>query len=138
MTPQSLIVSIDAISQEQLRGQRVLVRIDAQDVVKLNDALPTLVFLSQSGARVVVATHSPVEDFFALLTRLIGHPVGILDEWKDDAGLRAIAHLLEGEITMMKDLAHKPIERRKRSLMLAVDGSESSLEAAGRIGDLVE
>jgi len=41
MTPQSLIV-INAVPQEQLRRQRVLVRIDAQDEVKLSDALSTL------------------------------------------------------------------------------------------------
>jgi phosphoglycerate kinase len=110
MTPQSLIVSIDAIPQEQLRRQRVLVRIDAQDEVKLSDALSTLVFLSQSGARVVVATHSPVDDLLIVLTRLLGRPVAILDKWKGETGLRAIAHLLEGEITMMKDLALEPGE----------------------------
>jgi nucleotide-binding universal stress UspA family protein len=110
MTPHSLIVSIDAIPKEQLRRLRVLVRIDPRDEVKLNDGVPTLVFLSQSGARIVVATHSPVEDLFTLLSRLVGRPVSILDEWKGDAGLRTIAHLLDGEITMIKDLALEPGE----------------------------
>src|SRR5690349_17674601 len=110
MPPQSLIVSIDAIPQEQLRRQRVLVRLDAQGEVKLSDALSPLVFLSQSGARVVVATHSRVDDLFAMLTRLLGRPVATLDRWKGETGLRAIAHLLEGEITMIKDLALEPGE----------------------------
>ena len=109
MTPHSRIVSIDAIRKEQLRGQRILVRIDAGNEAKLRDALPTLAFLSQSGARIIIATHSLTDRIFATLISLLG-PVGTLDKWKGQAGLRAVADLRDGEIIIMKDLALEPGE----------------------------
>src|SRR5262245_27544558 len=102
MPPSSSIRSVDSI-KDQLKGQSILVRIDAVDETNLEDALPTLAFLSQSGARIVVATHSPVADLPIILTSLLSRPVSRIDEWKGEAGRRAVASMQDGEIAMMKD-----------------------------------
>jgi phosphoglycerate kinase len=106
------VASIDTLSPEELRGQPVLVRIDAEDEVKLRDALPTLALLSETRARVVVATHCGLppdaprlDGIAARLGELLGRSVGKLDEWKGEAGLRAVNRLSEGEIMMLENLA---------------------------------
>lgn len=106
------VASIDTIPPEELKGQPVLVRIDAEDEVKLRDSLPTLAFLAEASARVVVATHygsgpdAPRLDAIGVrLGELLGRPVGKLDEWKGEAGLRAVNRLGEGEIMMLENLA---------------------------------
>jgi phosphoglycerate kinase len=110
MTPSSLITRIDSIPKDQLRGQAVLVRIDAQNEAKLRDALPTLFVLLNSGARIVIATHSPVHNASAKLADVLGRPIRKLHDWKDEAGLRAVAQMFDGEIVMIKDLALEPGE----------------------------
>ena len=110
MTASSLITRIDSIPKEQLRGQAVLVRIDAENEAKLQDALPTLFVLLQSGARIVIATHSPVHNALAKLTDALGRPIRKLHEWRGEAGLRAVAQMLDGDIVMIKDLALEPGE----------------------------
>ncbi|HEY6383034.1 MAG TPA: phosphoglycerate kinase, partial [Pseudolabrys sp.] len=106
------VASIDTIPPEELKGQPVLVRIDAEDEMKLRDSLPTLAFLAEASARVVVATHygsgpdAPRLDAIGVrLGELLGRPVGKLDEWKGEAGLRAVGRLSEGEIMMLENLA---------------------------------
>jgi hypothetical protein len=67
------MAGIDAIPREQLRGQSALVRIDAADDSRLRDSLATLNFLSESGARTVIATHSgsPARNLESIRTQLI-------------------------------------------------------------------
>jgi phosphoglycerate kinase len=108
------VAGIDAIPRKGLRGQRVLVRIDAETDEKLRDSLPTLAFFLQSGARVVVATHrsSPasLDGVAVRLGELLGRAVNKLDEWKGEAGLIAVSHLGEGEVVMIENLAFEPGE----------------------------
>ena len=53
------VAGIETIPRKQLREQTILIRIDASDDARMRDSLPTITFLSESGARVVIATHSP-------------------------------------------------------------------------------
>ena len=107
------IASIDTVEPRDLAGQAVLIRVDAEDDVKLRDALPTLTFAFQARARLVVATHigaphdaAPRTDAIAAhLSEWLGRSVGKLDDWKGEAGLRAVSHLTEGEILMLENLA---------------------------------
>jgi phosphoglycerate kinase len=89
------VASIDRIPREELRGKRVLVRIEAEDDTQLRDSLPTLTLLSNSGARAIIVTHcgsprvAPRLDYVAArLSQLLGRPVHKLDEWGGEAGLR--------------------------------------------------
>ena len=101
--------------------------------MKLRDSLPTLAFLSEAGARVVVATHcgslpdAPrLDGIAARLGELLGRPVGKLDEWKGESGLRAVSRLSEGEILMLENLAFEPGE----------DAGDETL--AGTLGKLAD
>ena len=126
--------SIDTIPPKELRQQPVLVRIDAEDEAKLRDSLPTLALLSEAGARVVVATHcglrpdAPRMDAIAArLNELLGRPVGKLDEWKGEAGPRAVNRMGEGEIMMIENLAFESGEEA---------GDDELADALGRLSDL--
>jgi phosphoglycerate kinase len=128
------IASIDTIQAEELRGEAVLIRIDATDEMKLHDSLPTLAFLSETGARAVVATHygsgphAPRLDTVAVqLGELIGRPVSKLDEWKGEAGLRAVGRLGEGEIMMLENLAFEAGEEA---------GDDRLADALARLADI--
>src|SRR5262245_20057515 len=109
MQQQTLVAGISAIRRKDLRGQRVLLRIDSNHDTTLRDSLATLSYLSQSGARVVVATDSNHE-IRNRLTELLSCPIGRLDEWKGESGLRASLRLGEGEITLIENLAAEPGE----------------------------
>lgn len=96
----------------------MLMRIDAEDDVKLCDSLPTLALLSDSGARVVIATHCGsqpdalrLKEVTGRLEQLLGRAIGRLSDWKTETGLSAVAHLAEGEVVMIEDLALEPGEK---------------------------
>src|SRR5689334_21935751 len=108
--------SIGSVPQAELRGQRVLVRIDAEDDQTLRNSLPTLAFLSQAGARVVIATHcdslkndSCLQSVRLRLSELLGQALNVV-EWKGEAGLLAVSHLAEGEGVLIENLALEPGE----------------------------
>jgi phosphoglycerate kinase len=112
----------------------VLVRIDAEDELKLRDSLSTLAFLSESRARVIVATHSGAPPdpprlnvLASRLSELLGRSVGKLDEWKGEAGLRAVTHLDEGAIMMLENLAFEAGEEV---------GDDKLADALGRLSDI--
>jgi phosphoglycerate kinase len=102
------VASITAIPRSELRGQTVLVRIYAEDDLRLRDSLPTLGLLSESGARVVIVAGSG--EIAARLAQLLGSAVSYLDEWRGEAGLRVVAQLGEGEIVMIDNLAFDPAD----------------------------
>jgi phosphoglycerate kinase len=106
------VKSIETLPPNDLTGQAVFVRIDAEDELKLNEALPTLSFACEAGARVVVATHCGLgpaalrADFIpARLGSLLGRPVGKLDDWKDESSQRAVNQLADGAVLMVENLA---------------------------------
>ena len=128
------VASIDTIPPEELKGQPVLIRIDVADEMKLRDSLPTLAFLAEASARVVVATHygsgpdAPRLDAIGVrLGELLGRPVSKLDEWKGEAGLRAVSRLNEGEIMMLENLAFEPGEDA---------GDETLADTLGKLADI--
>lgn len=109
--------SIGSVPQAELRGQRVLVRIDAEDDQTLVDSIPTLALLSRAGARVVIATHcdslkndSCLESVRLRLSELLGQALNVV-EWKGEAGLLAVSHLAEGEGVLIENLALEPGEK---------------------------
>jgi phosphoglycerate kinase len=128
------VASLDTIPPKEFSGQAVLVRIDAEDELTLRDSLPTLAFLSEAGARVIVATHfgSPtggprLDAIASRLGELLGRSVGKLDEWKGEAGLRAVTHLNEGAIMMLENLAFEAGEEV---------GDDKLADALSRLSDI--
>jgi phosphoglycerate kinase len=128
------VASIDTIPHQELEGQSVLVRIDAEDDTNLRRSLSTLALAAEAGARIVVATHyglpaeAPrVDAIAARLGELLGRSVGKLDEWQGEAGLRAVSHLDAGDIVMVENLAFEPGEET---------GDDKLAEALGRLCDI--
>ncbi len=128
------VAGIDTIPPKELGAQAILVRIDAEDEMKLRDSLPTLALLSEARGRVVVATHygtgpnAPRLDAIAVqLGELLGRPVSKLDEWQGEAGLRAVSRLGEGEIMMIENLAFEAGEEAE---------DDRLADALGRLADI--
>ena len=63
----------------------------------------------------------------ARLNELLGRPVGKLDEWKGEAGPRAVNRMGEGEIMMIENLAFESGEEA---------GDDELADALGRLSDL--
>lgn len=128
------VAGIDTIPPQELQGHPVLVRVDAEDESKLRDSLPTLARVAESGARLVVATHyglppdPPRADAVAArLSELLGRPVSKLDQWKGEAGLRAVSYLADGDVMMIENLTYEAGEET---------GDEKLADDLGRLADL--
>ncbi|HYJ14272.1 MAG TPA: phosphoglycerate kinase, partial [Candidatus Limnocylindria bacterium] len=126
------LASIDRFEPTELAGLPVLVRVDAADDAKLRNALPTLAHLAEARARIVIATHrdaapdgAPAADRIAAsLSEMLGRPVNSLDDWKGEAGLRAVSRLGDGGILMIENLAREPGESA---------GDDGLADALGRL-----
>ena len=71
---------LEEIPPAELTGQKVMLRIETPAAMPLRDSLATVTFLSQSGARAVIAADQHLDE--ARLTQLLGREVRKLDEWK--------------------------------------------------------
>ena len=105
------LLTIDAMQQKDLAEQVVLVRIDGNDELGLRDTLPTLSYVTEAKARVIIATHCgtppdapDVNALAANLSDMLGRSIGRLDDWRGEAGLRAVSHMAPGDVLMI-DLA---------------------------------
>jgi phosphoglycerate kinase len=128
------LLTIDAMAQRDLAEQVVLVRIDGNDELGLRDTLPTLSYVSEAKARVIIATHCgapphapDVDGLAAQLSDMLGRSIGRLDDWRGEAGLRAVSHMAPGDILMMENLAFEPGDAA---------GDESLAEALSRLAEI--
>jgi phosphoglycerate kinase len=128
------LLTIDATAPKDLAEQVVLVRIDGNDEIGLRDTLPTLSYLTEAKARIIVATHCgtpadapDVNDLAAKLSDMLGRSIGRLDDWRGEAGLRAVSHMAPGDIVMMENLAREAND--------AV-GDEDLAEALSRLAEI--
>ncbi|HWP42902.1 MAG TPA: phosphoglycerate kinase [Blastocatellia bacterium] len=122
---------INQLPDEQVRGKRVLVRLDVDDEAtrggaifseqKLRESLPTLEYLTNIGARVIIGTHVgypggkvvPALRLDAVadrLSHLLGRRVSKLDEAVGSNALRAVAAMGNGEVLMLENLRFYPGE----------------------------
>jgi phosphoglycerate kinase len=106
------LLTVDAMAPEDLAERIVLVRIDGNDEFGLRDTLPTLSYVAEAKARVIIATHCgapphapDVNALAAKLSDMLGRSIGRLDDWRGEAGLRAVSHMAPGDILMMENLA---------------------------------
>jgi phosphoglycerate kinase len=116
---------INQLPVEKLRGKRVFVRIDVGaeqtitgaflDDSKLRASIPTIEYLSNIGARVIIGTHigegvSPCVDSLRLdpvaerLSALLGKPVLKLNDMVGRDVLQAVLNMRNGEILMLENL----------------------------------
>lgn len=129
-----LLLTIDAMPQRDLADQTILVRIDGNDELGLRDTLPTLSYVSEAKARVIIATHCgtssdarEVDGLAAKLSDMLGRPIGRLHHWRGEAGLRAVSHMAPGDILMMPNLALESGDAA---------GDEGRAEALSRLAEI--
>jgi phosphoglycerate kinase len=124
-------VVINQMPVADLRGKRVFVRIDANielsspgvfaDETKLRASLPTLEYLTDAGAYVIVGTHlgSPggrvveslrLDPVARRLSELLDKPVRKLGEAIGREALRAVADMRSDEIVLLENLRFYPGE----------------------------
>lgn len=110
--------SIESLSEADLRGKRVLVRAgldvsvsntgEVGDLFRVRRAIPTLQFLSDRGARVVIISHvgrDPKESNAPIAETLRHHlPVSFVPDLTGVVARQAVEGLRNGEILMLENL----------------------------------
>ena len=119
------------VKDVDVRGKRVLVRVDfnvplsdgtVTDDTRVRAALPTLRYLVDHGARVIVMSHlgrpkGAPEPQFSLrpvrrvLQRLLGRNVVFVDDIVGPEAHEAVARMVDGEIIMLENVRFEPGEK---------------------------
>ena len=117
---------------ENLRGKRVLVRVDLNvpmdgehvtDVTRLQAAVPTIAFLADRGARVLLLSHfgrpkgGPSHEFSLLkvvhpLHEVLGREVGFLPNCVGDTTVQESLQLEDGSVTVLENTRFHPGEEK--------------------------
>lgn len=112
------------VKDVQVRGKRVLVRVDfnvplsegtVTDDTRVRAALPTLRYLCDHGARVIIVSHlgrpkgEPDPQFSLrpvrrVLARLLGRNVHFVDQTVGTDATEAVARMVDGEILMLENV----------------------------------
>jgi phosphoglycerate kinase len=123
--------SKQTIKDVDVQGKRVLVRVDfnvplaegsVTDDTRVRAALPTLRYLVDHGARVIVVSHlgrpkGEPEERYSLrpvrrtLQRLMGRNVVFVDETVGQDALEAVARMVDGEVLMLENVRFNPGEK---------------------------
>jgi phosphoglycerate kinase len=119
------------VKDVDVRGKRVLVRVDfnvplaegaVTDDTRIRAALPTLRYLVDHGARVIVASHlgrpkgEPDPQFSLrpvrrVLQRLLGRNVAFVPEGVGPEATEAVGRMVDGEILMLENVRFHPGEK---------------------------
>lgn len=121
-------LSIDEIG---LKGKRVFIRVDfnvplengqVTDETRIREAIPTIKYAAEKGAKVVVASHlgrpKGVTPEFTLkqvietFSRLLGKPVAFAEDCVGDKAESAVSALRDGDVLLLENLRfHKEEEK---------------------------
>src|SRR5205085_4167198 len=123
-----------SIRDVDVRGKRILTRVDFNvpikengdeieitDDTRIREALPTINYLRENGAKTILMSHfgrpkgkrvqkyslRPVADY---LHSLIDHPVGFSRDTIGAEPEEIVAHMQEGDVTMLENLRFQPEE----------------------------
>jgi phosphoglycerate kinase len=133
--------SVRDLADANLRGRRALVRVDFNvpegDDTRIRAALPTIEYLTNHGATVVLMSHlgrpKGVDPTFSLrpvaarLARLIGRPVTFIDATDPDAAAGATSALPPGAIALLENTRFWPGEEKN---------DDTLARAIARLGDV--
>ncbi len=119
------------VKDADVRGKRVLVRVDfnvplsegsVTDDTRVRAALPTIRYLVDNGAKVILMSHlgrpkGEPEERFSLrpvrrtLQRLIGRNVAFVDQTVGPEAEEAVSRMVDGEILMLENVRFSPGEK---------------------------
>ena len=119
------------VKDVDVRGKRVLVRVDfnvpiadgaVTDDTRVRAALPTIRYLIDHGARVILCSHlgrpkgEPDPQYSLrpvrrVLQRLIGRNVVFVDDIVGDDAHEAVSRMVDGEILMLENVRYDPGEK---------------------------
>ena len=122
-----MITNINQLKQEEIRGKKVLVRVDfnvpIKDGVVVDDyritrALPTIEFLRRSGAKVLLISHIETKDVdvptlkpvHTLLSQTI--PVSFIEDCFSDEARQGIDMLEESEVILFENIRRYEGEKK--------------------------
>jgi len=118
---------INTLDDLELAGRTVLCRVDINspldpsgeglaDTTRIRGCAPTVAELADSGARVVLLAHqggdleyhnyASTEPHAAVLSELIGRPVGFIDDVCGPAGREAVLGLRDGEVLLLDNVRY--------------------------------
>lgn len=120
------------VKDVDVRGKRVLVRVDfnvplaegaVTDDTRIRAALPTLRYLVDHGARVIVMSHlgrptPEARDAYSLrpvrrvLQRLLGRNVAFVPDIESPDAAEAVSRMIDGEILMLENVRFYPGEKK--------------------------
>lgn len=121
-------LSIDEIG---LKGKRVFIRVDfnvplengeVTDETRIREAIPTIKYAAENGAKVIVASHlgrpkgvTPeftLKQVIGTFSRLLGKPVAFAEDCVGEKAESAVSSLKEGEVLLLENLRfHKEEEK---------------------------
>jgi phosphoglycerate kinase len=124
-------VAIKSVKELPVEGKRVFVRVDFNvpltpargiaDDARIRAALPTIQYLIEKGARIVLGSHLgrpkggpdpafSLEPVGARLAELIGKDVLLTDEPSGDGARKVVADLRDGQVALLENLRFNPGE----------------------------
>jgi phosphoglycerate kinase len=132
-------LTLDRVPDAELRGRRALVRVDynvplengrVTDDIRIRATLPTLAYLVERGARVVLLAHlgrpkgKPSEDLSLApiaerLSALLDRPVRFVPESTGAAAAAAVDALPEGGVALLENVRFHPGEEKNDAVLAA-------------------
>jgi phosphoglycerate kinase len=126
-------VAIKSVKELPVEGKRVFVRVDFNvpltpargiaDDARIRAALPTIQYLIEKGARIVLGSHLgrpkggpdpafSLEPVGARLAELIGKDVLLTDEPSGDGARKVVSDLRDGQVALLENLRFNPGEEQ--------------------------
>lgn len=138
---------INTLDDCQLKGKTILCRIDInspinretgelRDITRIKQCLPTLVELSDKGARTVLLAHqggdleyknfTTLKNHAEILANLLGRPVLFIDDVCGPAARNLIRELKDGEILLLENVRYMSEEMTLFEMKLNLSPEEQS------------
>ncbi|MBF0290918.1 MAG: phosphoglycerate kinase [Nitrospinae bacterium] len=120
-----------AIDEIELKGKRVFIRVDfnvplengrVTDETRIREAVPTIKYAAEKGAKVIVASHlgrpkgvTPeftLKQVIEVFSRLLGKPVAFAEDCVGEKAESAVSALKDGEVLLLENVRfHKEEEK---------------------------
>lgn len=128
-----MIQTITSLTKEQLQNKKVLVRVDFNvqvfegkilDDLRIRKTLPTISFLRNNGAKIILMSHIESKDGTGLkpvceyINERYGEECGIVSFIKDiqsDAAIQIVSNMKEGDVVLLENLRTNDGEKKNEA-----------------------